>query len=137
MFASKNLASPLLSIVCCSFAIACAAGPIEDEGTGVAQTSQAVKEPDLPSPTLAVPAGNEAVFAYDAIGVQIYTCTANATGAAWVFKAPEATLYDKQGRVAGSHYAGPTWESVDGSTVKAAKVAAFTADRTAIPELLL
>ena len=54
-----------------------------------------------------------------------------------VFQAPEATLYGRNGRVEGKHYAGPTWESKDGSTVTASKVAAFTADPTAIPELLL
>lgn len=37
----------------------------------------------------------------------------------------------------GKHYAGPTWESKDGSTVVGAKVAAFTAEPTVIPELLL
>jgi Protein of unknown function (DUF3455) len=35
----------------------------------------------------------------------------------WVFKAPEATLTAKSGAPVGKHYAGPTWEAVDGSTV--------------------
>jgi hypothetical protein len=86
---------------------------------------------------LAVPAGNELELALDAAGVQIYTCTANATGAAWVFTAPEATLYSQNGRVAGRHYAGPTWEANDGSTVKGARLAGVTVDPTAIPWLLL
>jgi hypothetical protein len=91
----------------------------------------------LPDPTLAVPDGNQLKFFYDAVGVQIYTCSATATGFGWVFKAPEANLYDKHGRAAGIHYVGPTWESTDGSKVGAAKVAGFTADPSAIPELLL
>lgn len=67
----------------------------------------------------------------------IYTCSATAIGYDWVFKAPEATLYDDHGHVAASHYAGPTWEYRDGSKVVGKKGSAFTADPTAIPELLL
>jgi hypothetical protein len=96
------------------------------------------RTPPLPDPSLAVPDGNRLAFHYDAAGVQIYACTANASGAySWVFQAPEATLYGKHGRVVGKHYVGPTWEGNDGSKVVGAKVAGFTADPTAIPELLL
>jgi len=56
---------------------------------------------------------------------------------AWVFTAPEATLYEQREEVAGTHYAGPTWEALDGSTVVAARAAAATPDPTAIPWLLL
>ena len=38
---------------------------------------------------LAVPAGNEVAFHYDATGVQIYTCTSTATGYSWVFQATQ------------------------------------------------
>lgn len=100
-------------------------------------TALSMHAPPLPSSTLAVPAGNKVSFHYDAIGVQIYGCQATATGYGWVFTAPEATLYGRHGRVTGKHYVGPTWESTDGSKVVGAKLAAFTADPTAIPELLL
>src|SRR5882762_3589403 len=63
--------------------------------------------------SLVVPAGNEVHFHAHAVGVQIYTWN----GAAWVFKAPEAVLYDSAGNVVGIHYAGPSWESRDGSKV--------------------
>ncbi|MET0593955.1 MAG: DUF3455 domain-containing protein [Polyangiaceae bacterium] len=88
-------------------------------------------------PGLAGPAGNKLAFAYDAIGVQIYGCDANATGYGWVLRGPEATLYGKRGKPAGIHYAGPTWESNDGSTVVASKLAEYAADPTSIPWLLL
>jgi hypothetical protein len=84
-----------------------------------------------------VPAGNRLAFHFDAIGVQIYACSAVTAGYAWVFKAPEATLYNNGGHVAGKHYVGPTWEANDGSTVVGAKIAAATPDPTAIPWLLL
>jgi hypothetical protein len=93
-------------------------------------------QPPVPG-TLAVPSGNKLAFSLDAIGVQIYSCNATAAGYAWTFVAPEASLLDPGGDVAGSHYAGPTWEGEDGSKVKAAKVSGYTADPTSIPWLLL
>jgi len=118
------------------FMMGCGAAP-EEATDSIVSSSEALSKPTLPSPTLAVPAGNRLAFHYDAVGVQIYACSASATGYGWVFQAPEATLYGKRGRVKGKHYAGPTWESKDGSTVVGTKVTAFTADPTAIPELLL
>jgi hypothetical protein len=55
-----------------------------------------------------------------ASGVQIYECTSKADQPStyeWVFRAPEARLVDRSGRPLGKHYAGPTWESTDGSAV--------------------
>jgi hypothetical protein len=67
-------------------------------------------------------------------GVQIYQCT----DGAWKFQAPEAKLSDESGRVVGKHYAGPTWESVDGSTVVGeVKAHDDGPDALAIPWLLL
>jgi len=87
---------------------------------------------------LAVPAGNRLQFFLDAEGVQIYFCKSPSLGVyAWTFDSPSATLFDKNGHVVGTHSRGPTWEFHDGSTVVGSKVAAFTADPTAIPELLL
>ena len=52
-------------------------------------------------------------------GVQIYECkvSTDAKHFEWVFKAPEAELFDNSGKIIGKHYAGPTWESNDGSKV--------------------
>jgi hypothetical protein len=96
----------------------------------------AVCKPQVPG-ALAVPEGNKLAFAYDAIGVQIYGCDATATGYAWVFRAPEAKLYAHHGKSAGTHYAGPTWQANDGSTVVGTKIADYSADPNAIPWLLL
>jgi hypothetical protein len=56
----------------------------------------------------------------------------------WTFKAPEAELRDRANRIFGRHYAGPTWEASDGSSV-VGEVAARDAgpDPNAIPWLLL
>ena len=67
------------------------------------------------------PAPNETLtLETKATGVQIYTCSAskdNSTRYEWTFKAPEAELFDPSGARVGKHYAGPTWESIDGSLV--------------------
>src|SRR5262249_32963057 len=53
-----------------------------------------------------------------AAGGQVYACCRNAAGAlAWILKGPDAQLFDSQNRFAGKHYAGPTWEDLDGSKV--------------------
>jgi hypothetical protein len=89
-------------------------------------------------PALAVPAGNKLAFDYDAIGVQIYGCDANANGYGWVLRAPDANLYGHKGKLAGTHYAGPTWQATDGSTVVGTKLAESAApSANAIAWLLL
>jgi len=72
-------------------------------------------------------------------GVQIYECAPKSGGGyEWAFKSPEAALADRAGRPLGKHYAGPTWESNDGSKVAGeAKARDAGPDATAIPWLLL
>jgi hypothetical protein len=74
-------------------------------------------------------------------GVQIYECAAGKADPArfeWIFKAPEAELADASGTSIGKHYAGPTWESVDGSKVVGeVKARDDGPDGSAIPWLLL
>jgi hypothetical protein len=50
-------------------------------------------------------------------GAQVYTCEASPSGFSWRLKAPEATLLDDAGAEVGRHFAGPTWQARDGSTV--------------------
>jgi hypothetical protein len=72
-------------------------------------------------------------------GVQIYECKAAADGKlGWAFVAPEAELFDVQGKLIGKHYVGPTWELADGSkTVGTVKQRADAPIAGAIPWLLL
>lgn len=72
-----------------------------------------------------------------AAGVQIYTCEAKGSGFEWSFKAPEANLFDKQGRQIGTHFAGPTWKMVDGSEVVGEVVAKADAPETDAVQWLL
>ena len=95
--------------------------------------------PDLPSPAcddIRVPEGNVLSAHVYARGVQKYRWN----GTAWVFVAPDATLFANAGYngQVGIHYAGPTWESNSGSTVKAvAAIPRCAPDPTAIPWLRL
>ena len=66
---------------------------------------------------VAPPKGSRLVLDLFADGVQIYTCEPKDDGYSWSFKAPEANLFDKQGRQVGSHFTGPTWSTNDGSEV--------------------
>jgi hypothetical protein len=74
-----------------------------------------------------------------ATGVQVYTCTRNPTGAAgWVFREPDAQLFDLQRKPVGKHYAGPTWEGLDGGKVVGEVEMSMPAPvDTAVPWLLL
>ena len=72
-------------------------------------------------------------------GVQIYECRANKAGVyEWTFVAPQAELFDTTGKPIGKHYAGPQWESGDGSKIAGAvKARADAPAGNAIPWLLL
>ena len=69
---------------------------------------------------LAMPPGATLKVSLEGDGVQIYTCATQSGSASygWSFTAPKAGLFDPEGGDAeGRHYAGPTWESTDGSRV--------------------
>jgi len=88
------------------------------------------------------PGANETLaMIASARGVQIYECRAGKDGTggyAWAFVAPEADLFDAGGNRIGRHYAGPRWESTDGSTILGAvKEHADAPAADAIPWLLL
>jgi len=79
--------------------------------------AQKVPPPEVPI-AIQAPPGEEVVLLARASGSQIYTCQAGADGKfAWTLKAPEAELKDRNGKVIGSHSAGPTWKLNDGSEV--------------------
>ena len=79
--------------------------------------------PSLPEAVpekLKLPASQILTLKAQASGVQIYQCKAAKDDAArfdWALTAPEADLFDQSGNPIGKHYAGPTWEALDGSKV--------------------
>jgi Protein of unknown function (DUF3455) len=97
-----------------------------------AATAQQVPE------ALRAPANEQLVMQVHAKGDQIYSCKVDGPQPAWTLKAPEAQLFDKDGKTFGKHFAGPSWEASDGSRVvgkAAANVPSPDAD--SIPWLLV
>jgi Protein of unknown function (DUF3455) len=88
---------------------------------------------------LRVPEGHSLLLRAAARGAQIYTCQpkpADPAAFEWSLKAPEAELFDASGARIGRHYAGPTWESSDGSRV-VGEVVQRSPVPAAIPWLLM
>jgi len=103
-------------------------------------SSAAFRSDDIPD-ALRAPAEQLLTQQAHAKGVQIYQCKPSkqdATRFEWVLLAPEASLFDKSGKRIAKHYAGPTWEGIDGSQVVGQVAArAESPDGRSIPWLLL
>jgi hypothetical protein len=100
--------------------------------------AQKESPPEVPASIQARP-GEEVVLLAHASGFQIYACRAGTDGKfAWALKAPEAELMDRNGKVIGSHSAGPTWKLKDGSEVSGKALAHVDSpDPASIPWLLV
>jgi hypothetical protein len=83
---------------------------------GLCALSAGEASAQLPAAIVAPP-GETALAAFHAEGAQVYECKAGSDGKlAWSFREPIATLL-LDGKTVGRHYAGPNWESADGSAV--------------------
>jgi hypothetical protein len=83
-----------------------------------AQATEAVAEPD-----------GKVIATLHAEGVQVYECKpapgkppSEVNALTWQFREPDAALF-ADGRSVGRHYAGPNWDHIDGSSVKAKVIA--------------
>jgi len=113
--------------------------PLSDaQANNPKNSTQKESAPDVPD-AIQAPAGEEVVLFAHASGAQIYTCKEGAAGTfSWTLKGPEAELRDRNDKVIGQHFAGPTWKLKDGSQVTgkmAAQVDSLDAD--SIPWLLV
>ena len=71
----------------------------------------------IPAAIAAGTPGQTVVATLHAEGAQIHECKAAADGRlTWQVREPIATLL-RDGKTVGRHYAGPTWEYIDGSMV--------------------
>jgi hypothetical protein len=100
--------------------------------------AQEEPSPEVPASIQARP-GEDVVLLAHASGLQIYACRAGADGKfTWTLKAPEAELTDRNGKVIGTHFAGPAWKLKDGSEVSGKALAhADSPDPASIPWLLV
>ena len=95
----------------------------------------AAQSMDLPEP-VRVPAGHKMAMKAVGIGELTYECRVKANDATayeWVFVGPVAKLMDTTNKEVGKYYAGPTWESTDGSKVTGKQVAVAPATPGSIP----
>jgi Protein of unknown function (DUF3455) len=84
------------------------------------------------------PANEHLLVQVHAKGDQVYTCKADVAQYTWALKAPDAQLFDKDGKPFGKHFAGPSWEASDGSRVTGKAVANVPSpDADSIPWLLV
>jgi hypothetical protein len=87
---------------------------------------------------LQAPASEQLVVQVHAKGEQIYSCKVDGPQPGWTLKAPEAQLFDKDGKAFGKHFAGPSWEANDGSRVVGKAAASVPSpDADSIPWLLV
>lgn len=102
--------------------------------------ASAPQKPDVPV-AIRVSQNQTVSSVFSAKGVQIYECSldpSNPGHYAWTFKAPRADLLDSGGKIVGHHFAGPTWESDDHSSIVGRLKASDPGpDTSAIPWLLL
>lgn len=84
------------------------------------------------------PSNEQLLLKVHAKGDQIYSCKGNGGQFSWVLKAPDAQLFDPSGKPFGKHFAGPSWEAIDGSRITGKAVAnAASPDSDSIPWLLV
>lgn len=99
---------------------------------GFPATAQQVPE------RLQAPANEQLLLRVHARGDQIYTCKSDGGQFTWTLTAPDAQLFDKDGKAFGKHFAGPSWEAKDGSRVTGKAVAnAPSPDADSVPWLLI
>ena len=91
---------------------------------------------DVPS-VVQAPAGQKAAMTWTGTGMLTYECRPKADNAMmfeWAFAGPEAKLADAKSMAAtGRYYAGPTWESNDGSKITGKQVGVAPAGAGNIP----
>jgi hypothetical protein len=113
---------------------------------GFASTTLLAASPGLSLPSAAQqiprqlqpPANEQLLLQVHAKGDQIYACKSDAAQFTWTLKAPDAQLFDQDGKSFGKHFAGPSWEANDGSRVTGKAVAnAPSPDGDSIPWLLV
>lgn len=102
-----------------------------------AQQSPQLEQRDVPA-ALQPPVDEKLLLQLHGSGDQIYSCKSDAGEFHWILKAPEAQLSDASGRVVGKHFAGPSWQTGDGTMVTGKPANSVASDDAeSIPWLLI
>lgn len=142
-----------------ALALGCHDAPPVESAPGSTGCPPSWLQPPSVAPGIAPPAGNASIVLHAAAGgTQNYACgpaaaadagsappSGDAPSYAWKFAGPEATLDDCHGAPIGRHFASdagasaPEWQTSDGASIVAHKVAASSPDggAPAVPWLLL
>ena len=101
--------------------------------TALAPSGNDNRAPEVPAEISLGPT-NKVHFHGFGVGFQVYTWD----GSSWGPAVPDATLFDEDGNVVATHFAGPRWKSNSGSIVLGAVVPPrLTMDTNSIPWLRL
>jgi hypothetical protein len=88
---------------------------------GSGEPSETSGKPAMARPSLGLfsrikaPSDLEAVLQLSARGVQVFRCEKRESGFVWVFRQPDAELFDPSGRAVGRHGSSFSFENIDGS----------------------
>jgi len=110
--AIKEAATTPRSAVSNCKATACALALLLGGGLTALAAGTDNRAPEVPA-GIAVTGPNEVHFHGFGVGVQIYTWN----GVSWGGPTPRATLFDDDGNIVATHFAGPRWKSNSGSIV--------------------
>jgi hypothetical protein len=89
-------------------------------------------------PQIEPPVNEQLLLQLHGVGDQVYTCRKEGAQFTWTLKAPDAQLFDKDGKSLGKHFAGPSWQANDGSRVTGKAIANVPSpDPDSIPWLLI
>jgi Protein of unknown function (DUF3455) len=102
-----------------------------------AQYSTQPEQQEIPPP-LQPPVTEKLILQLHGKGNQIYSCKSESGLFTWTLKAPDAQLFDIKDQPFGKHFAGPTWQSNDGTRVTGKLAATVDSpDADSIPWLLI
>ncbi|MEO6407317.1 MAG: DUF3455 domain-containing protein [Burkholderiaceae bacterium] len=113
---------PLVVTAAAAVLSACASAPMS---THMAAPMMMVDNATLPEP-VRVPPGQKIRMTATGVGDLSYECREKKDMAGqheWVFVGPVANLMSSDRKVVGKYYAGPTWESADGSKITGKQLA--------------
>ncbi len=103
----------------------------------IAQYSTQPEQQEIPAP-LQPPVNEKLILQLHGKGDQIYTCKSQSGLFNWTLKAPDAQLFDIKEQPFGKHFAGPSWQSNDGTRVTGKLAATVDSpDAESIPWLLI
>jgi uncharacterized protein DUF3455 len=89
-------------------------------------------------PQIQPPPKEQLIRKVHAKGDQVYSCKSKGAQFTWTLKAPDAKLFEGDGKLFGKHFSGPSWEATDGSRVTGKAIAnAPSPDADSIPWLFI